>query len=71
MRTVLAIILIAVPWSLIAPWIAKGYGEWHWPNPFTGSSGALVDGAVFYLPPLFVLALIARKFHGKPNAPNP
>jgi hypothetical protein len=55
---------------LIAPWIAKGYGQWHWPDPFAGWNGAFFDATVFYLPPLLVLALIVRKFSGKPNDPN-
>ena len=70
MRTAITTLIILVPWMLLAPWIAKGYGSWHWPNPFAEHAGALIDGLVFYVPPVIVIILLSRKILRKFNAPH-
>ncbi len=61
MRYVFAFVLLLI-WLLIAPWIAKGYGEWHLPTPWTDT---LLDFAVFYLLPLSALGIVVSTYRLK------
>jgi hypothetical protein len=49
-------------WLFLAPWVAKGYGEWHVPSPLVDHP---FDVAVFYLLPLSAIALAYTTYRAK------
>lgn len=61
MRYVFASVLFVV-WLFLAPWIAKGYGEWHLPTPWTDHP---TDLALFYLLPAAAIAIAVSTYRLK------
>ena len=61
MRYAFAAILLLI-WLLLAPWIAKGYGEWH--LPILGRD-SIFDLALFYFLPVAALAIAITTYREK------
>lgn len=64
MRYFFAALLFLI-WLIFAPWIAKGYGDWHLPNPFSAPDGAALEAAFFYLLPLIAIVIAISTFRLK------
>jgi hypothetical protein len=47
-------VLLLLLWLLLAPWVAKGYGDWYVPNPLADHP---LDVAVFYFLPVSAIAI--------------